>query len=37
MHRCALVAMQKRRTHIVGECEIYKVKRDVLRDEEGID
>ena len=22
------------RTHIVGECEIYKDKRDVLRDEE---
>ena len=30
MHRCALVAKQYSRTHIVGECEIYKEERDVL-------
>ena len=30
MHRCALVAKQYSRTHIVGECEIYKEERDIL-------
>ena len=34
MHRCAPVAKQYSRTHIVGECEINKEERDVLRDEE---
>ena len=35
MHRCALVANQRRgRTHVVGECEMYKEERDVLGDEE---
>ena len=34
MHKGALVVEQKeRRTHIVGECEMYKEERDVLEEE----
>ena len=38
MHRCALVANQRRgRTHVVGECEMYKEERDVLGEMRNID
>ena len=34
MHRCALVAEQQSRTHIVGECELYEEERDTLGGDE---
>ena len=33
MHRCALVAKQQSRTHIMGECEMYKEELDVLEED----
>ena len=33
MHSCARVAKQWSRTHIVGECELYKEERDVMEEE----
>ena len=37
MHRCAFVAKQWRAelTYVVGECEIYKEERDVIRGGDG--
>ena len=34
MHRCGLVAKQKRVEVTQWECEMHKEERDVLRDEE---
>ena len=33
MHRCALVAKQQSRTHMVGKCELYKGEWDVSEEE----
>ena len=37
IHICALVAKQSSRTHVVGECEMYKEERDVLDEMSKID